>query len=74
MAAPFPENAFLPQAYGDISDYLERKLEILSLYETEIFAPPHPRSLDAVRALAQYRGATVSVSAAEAFTVIRELW
>ena len=74
MAPPFPQNAFIPQAFGNISGYLERKLEILSLYETEIFEPPHPRSLDAVRALAQYRGASVSVTAAEAFCVIRELW
>jgi N-acetylglucosamine malate deacetylase 1 len=74
MSPPFPQNAFIPQAYGDISGYLERKLEILSLYETEIFEPPHPRSLNAARALAQYRGASVSVDAAEAFCVIRELW
>jgi len=74
MAPPFPQNAFIPQAYGEITNYLERKLEILSLYDTEIYDPPHPRSLDAVRALAHYRGASVSVTAAEAFSVIRELW
>ena len=70
-----PTNApFVPQAYSDITAFIERKLDILALYENEIFDAPHPRSLDAVRALARYRGTSVSVDYAEAFTVVREVW
>ena len=74
MSAPSIQNAFVPQMYVDISGQMERKLGILELYETEIFDPPHPRSLAAVDALARYRGATVSVQHAEAFAVIRHIW
>jgi LmbE family N-acetylglucosaminyl deacetylase len=73
VAAPMARYSFLPQVYCDISEFVERKLEILSIFETEIFPPPHPRSLDAVRALARYRGTTVSVDYAEAYMLIRQM-
>lgn len=73
VAAPLARYSFLPQVYCDISEFVERKLEILSIFETEIFPPPHPRSLDAVRALARYRGTTVSVDYAEAYMLIRQM-
>lgn len=34
---------------------------------------PNARSLQAVKALAMYRGATVNVEAAESFSLIREI-
>jgi LmbE family N-acetylglucosaminyl deacetylase len=74
MAPPTVENAFLPQVYCDVSAYVERKLEVLSIYESEIHQPPHPRSLDAVRSLARYRGATINVDYAEAYQLVRDVW
>ena len=70
---PLAGNTFLPNVFVDISDTLERKLEIMALYQTEIKPDPFPRSLSSIRALARCRGATVSVEYAEAFMLIREL-
>ncbi len=73
LASPLTPNAFVAQRYRDISAHIERKLEILSIYESEIPPAPHPRSLDAVRALARYRGTTASLDYAEAFMLVREV-
>jgi len=63
---------FRPNYYVDISAHLERKLEVLQLYKSEIDEFPFPRSLEAVRALAKLRGSTAGFKAAEAFHLLRE--
>lgn len=73
-APPGTARTFIPNVYSDITPYLERKLEIMGLYATEIHAEPMPRSPSAIRALARFRGATVSTEYAEAFTLLRELF
>lgn len=65
--------AFVPNVFSDVTAFIDRKLEIMSLYETELQPFPLPRSLESIRALARYRGATVGVEYAEAFMLIREL-
>lgn len=64
---------FAPNWFVDISDTLERKLAALDAYAAELRAWPHPRSRQAVEHLAHWRGATVGVDAAEAFTLGRQL-
>ena len=68
------ERMFMPNVYSDITPFLEEKLRIMGLYESEIHAEPMPRSPSAIRALARYRGATISAEYAEAFTLIREVF
>ncbi len=70
---PDTGNAFIPTVYKDISNYLERKKEMLRYFTTQLADFPNPRSIDAVEALAKYRGSTVGVKAAEAFVLIREI-
>ncbi len=65
--------SFRPQRYVDIASTLDRKIEAMQMYESESRAAPHPRSPDALRALAVRRGSEVGYQAAEAFTVVREL-
>jgi LmbE family N-acetylglucosaminyl deacetylase len=72
-APPRPATVFLPNVYCDITPYLERKLEIMSLYEGEVHPYPLPRALESIRALARFRGATVATEYAEAFMLLREL-
>jgi LmbE family N-acetylglucosaminyl deacetylase len=73
-AAPnTPGRTFLPTVFSDITDYCDQKLEIMSLYQTEIHPDPMPRGPSAIRAQARYRGAAIGVEYAEAFTLIREL-
>ncbi len=69
---PHAANAFMPNVFIDISDYLGIKLEAMACYKSQISLSPNPRSLEAVQALAKFRGSTMGTRAAEAFTLIRE--
>ena len=66
--------AFLPNYFVDISDCLNKKLQALEAYGSEMRPWPHSRSLAAVEHLARWRGATVGVEAAEGFVLGRKLW
>lgn len=72
-AAPLPECAFVPNLHVDISSTMERKLEIMALFQSELHPEPLPRSFSAIRAQARWRGATVAVPYAEAFMLLREV-
>lgn len=64
--------AFHPNYFIDIGDYLERKLEVMATYKSELGVFPFPRSIEAIRALAALRGANSGFMAAEAFQLLRE--
>ena len=70
---PNVNDAFIPNVYEDISDYIEGKKKALSCFVSQVQYFPDLRSLEAVDALAKYRGATINVKAAEAFMLIREI-
>jgi N-acetylglucosamine malate deacetylase 1 len=73
-AAPaLAENAFVPNVYVDVSETILRKLEIMSLFASELQTGDMPRTLGAIEALARYRGATVGLAHAEAFMLMREV-
>lgn len=67
------QNVFMPNVFYDISTTLDIKMEALKSYRGEIKAPPHPRSLDAIRENASRWGHIIGVRAAEAFESIREI-
>jgi len=64
---------FKPNVFVDISDYLEKKIEIMKIYKTEIGAHPFPRSSENIKALALYRGAQCNCKYAEAFMLLKEV-
>lgn len=68
------DRAFLPAYFVDIEPYLEKKVEALRLYASEMRAYPHSRSYEAVEALAKVRGVTAGMCAAEAFAIGRMYW
>ena len=72
-AAPFGDDAFIPTVFVDITDYLAQKLKAMDCYHSQLKQPPHSRSLKSIEALARLRGATVSLSAAEAFMLVRQI-
>lgn len=74
QSPPIPENAFLPNYYVDIEASIDKKIKALECYETEKRAYPHPRSVEAIRVIAQKRGTEVSFKYAEAFMLLREKW
>lgn len=70
---PNTVNEFIPTVYEDITDTYEVKIEAMSIFKSQLSAFPEARSIGAIEALAKYRGATVSVKAAEAFSLVREV-
>ena len=70
---PSQENAFQPTLYVDITDEMDVKLEAMKCHASQLCAYPHPRSLEAIKALAMHRGSTVCKRYGEAFMVIREV-
>jgi LmbE family N-acetylglucosaminyl deacetylase len=71
--APSAGTAFIPNWFVDISAVLERKIDALKVYGSEMRPWPHPRSYEGVTHLARWRGATVGCEAAEAFMLGREI-
>ena len=74
MSLPLQENAFIPNSYSDISNFIDQKLEIMKLYGTEVQEPPYPRSLENIKALARFRGSSAFMHYAEAFMLLREFF
>jgi LmbE family N-acetylglucosaminyl deacetylase len=68
---PSGASAFVPGCFVDISATLDQKIAAMKAYRGEIRDYPHPRSPEALRALAEYRGAQTGVNAAEAMALIR---
>lgn len=64
---------FAPSWFVDISDSLELQQHALAAYADELRPWPHPRSLEALRDRARWRGASIGVAAAEAFMVGRHI-
>jgi len=65
---PGPQNL-----YYDITGFLDIKLAALAAYDSEMKPFPHARSIEAVTALGNSRGARVGVVAAEAFWLVRSV-
>lgn len=70
---PNTVNEFIPTVYEDISGTYDIKMNAMSVFESQLVPFPAARSIGAIEALAKFRGATVSVDAAEAFSLIREV-
>ena len=64
---------FLPNLYISIDKYWHLKEESLNIYKKELNDAPHPRSIEAIKALAIKRGAESGFIMAEAFCIIRKL-
>jgi len=67
------DGGFRPNVFVDINEYLEKKLDILEMFESEMGVFPFPRSRIALEALARVRGAQSNRMAAEAFMLIKEI-
>lgn len=74
FAVPLAKNAFIPNYYVDITNYLSSKIEIMKIYTTELKPHLFPRSEDSIRALAILRGSEANVEYAESFIILRWIW
>lgn len=64
------ESVFIPNVFVDTTDFMDKKLEIMSVFSSEIMQDNMPRSMSAIRALAAFRGSRIGVKYAEAFMMI----
>ena len=65
------EKVFVPNYFVDITDYIDDKLKIMKVYESELSKPPFPRSIENIKALALFRGSSVGVKYAESFHMLK---
>ncbi len=70
---PTHDNAFIPNVWCDITDFIELKKQAMSCYETQIQEPPHPRSNEIIETLARLRGSNICVPYAESFMLVRKI-
>ena len=68
-----PLQAFEANIFEPIEETLDRKVEAMACYSGELRDWPHPRSLEAIRALAKLRGSQCGHEAAEGFELIRRV-
>jgi LmbE family N-acetylglucosaminyl deacetylase len=64
---------FRPNVFVDVSATLEAKIAAMACYQTESREFPHPRSPEALRAVATRWGSVVGCAAAEAFELVRSI-
>lgn len=73
FAPQLPEKQFIANHFVDISKFMKEKIELMSIYESEIGEHPFPRSFKNIWALATFRGASVGVDYAEAFQLVKSI-
>ena len=71
--APNIEPNFTPNWVIDISDHIERKLKALRCYKSQIPDFSGSRSIEAVEALAKFRGTQAGFSYGEGMQIVRRV-
>ena len=71
---PVAADCFVPVKYNTFtSEEFQKKLDAMSCFKSQLYPFPASRSLEAIEALAKYRGCIVSAERAEAFEVLRDI-
>jgi N-acetylglucosamine malate deacetylase 1 len=71
--APYLTPQFSPNVFMDMTPFLEKKIDAIKCFASQLKPFPHERSEKAIRALALLRGSYAGVAAAEAFVLIRKI-
>lgn len=71
---PIVADIFVPVKYNTFNiEEFQKKLDAMSCFKSQLYPFPASRSLEAIEALAKYRGCAVSAERAEAFEVLRDI-
>lgn len=71
---PIAADFFVPVKYNTFTnEEFQQKLDAMSCFKSQLYPFPASRSLEAIEALAKYRGCTVSAERSEAFEVLRDI-
>ena len=65
------KNNFVFNVYYNIENYIDKKLQLINYFKTELHSMPHPRSLEYIKALATVRGGEAGFKQAEGFYLLR---
>lgn len=71
MALPSGFAPFIPNYFVDISHEMEKKIEILKMYESEMLPYPQTRNESTMRSLNRYRGSQINTEFAESFVLLK---
>lgn len=71
--APYIEPNFVPSWVVDITAHIEQKRQALQCYGSQMLPFPAPRSIEAVDALAKFRGTQAGFAFGEGFHIIRKV-
>ncbi len=64
-------STFTPNVFVDIRSTINKKIEAMRCYKTEIRPFPHPRSPEAIETFGKYWGSMAGLMCAEAFEAVR---
>jgi len=64
---------FQPNWFEEVGETIERKIEALKVYKSEMREHPHARSLQGIEYLAKWRGNSVGLEVAESFVLLRDI-
>lgn len=73
FAPALPENIFVPHVFVNITKYMDKKIEALNIFESELFEAPYTRSVDTMTAYNRYRGSQINAMYAECFMLLKEI-
>ncbi|ETR66743.1 MAG: LmbE family protein [Candidatus Magnetoglobus multicellularis str. Araruama] len=67
-------NVFLPTLYITIAEsHLKAKIDAMEIYTSEVRDSTHPRSENALKLLAEWRGLSIGTRFAECFEMVRRI-
>lgn len=66
-------DSFIPNVFVDIGEHMDKKRQIMHVFESELGEHPFPRSIKSIDALATYRGSTAGCAYAESFVLLKEI-
>jgi len=64
---------FTPNHFVDITNFLDKKIKLLKVFNNEIKKPPFPRSIENIKSLATLRGSTAGCKYAESFMILKDI-
>lgn len=72
LATPYLSATFQPNVFVNIEEFLDKKLNAMNAYQSQVQLQNMPRSLKSLESLAHIRGTHIGCMAAEAFLLIGE--
>ena len=73
FAPSIKKDSFVPNVFVDINKFMDKKIQIMKVYKSEIGNHPFPRSVRSIKALASFRGSTSGCKFAESFMLLKEI-